>query len=307
LASSVGVSPDGTMVFVTGSSLNGVTPGVDYATLAYDASTGAKLWTKRYDGPGNGDDNAYSLGVSPDGTKVFVTGESFIGSTTGFDYLTIAYSASKGTQRWKQHFSGQGNGYDTAYDLDVSPSGGRVFVTGYIQTDQSIGIGDYGTVAYDAATGAKLWAKRYGGPNDADDYPKAVAAGPGGKVFVTGSSADPVSGDTRYATVAYGASTGTRLWAKQYNGGTSEVAAIGAHDVIASPDGNKVFVTGTTAGSTTTSADGTLAYDVSTGAKLWARRYGDPLSDQESASSIAVSPDGTEVFVTGSATIAYVT
>jgi hypothetical protein len=59
-------------VFVTGwsSRSNG---RFDYATLAYDLATGAQVWEERYNGPVNGDDFAKSLGVSPDGLKVFVS------------------------------------------------------------------------------------------------------------------------------------------------------------------------------------------------------------------------------------------
>src|SRR5438128_7665694 len=48
----------------------------DYVTLAYSTSTGAKMWASRYNGPGHDLDLAYSVAVSPDGTQVFVTGES---------------------------------------------------------------------------------------------------------------------------------------------------------------------------------------------------------------------------------------
>ena len=51
----------------------------------------------RYNGPGNGIDIAYAIGVSPDGSTVFVTGGS-CGSTTGYVYATTAYDASTGTQ-----------------------------------------------------------------------------------------------------------------------------------------------------------------------------------------------------------------
>src|SRR5207244_2654437 len=86
----LGVSPDGSMVFVTGTS-DAPWSAEDYATVAYDASRGARLWLRRYDGPGNGYDAATALGVSPDGSRVFVTGNSF-GSGSGSDYATVAYS-----------------------------------------------------------------------------------------------------------------------------------------------------------------------------------------------------------------------
>jgi hypothetical protein len=79
---------DGSKVFVTGSSYGSTSN--DYATVAYDASTGTGLWVRRYNGPRNGNDDASALGASPDGSAVFVTGE-IIGSTSSFDYATIAY------------------------------------------------------------------------------------------------------------------------------------------------------------------------------------------------------------------------
>ena len=50
VANAAKISPDGSTVFVTGGSPGSKT-GHDYATLAYDAATGSKVWTMRYDGP----------------------------------------------------------------------------------------------------------------------------------------------------------------------------------------------------------------------------------------------------------------
>ncbi len=60
----MGVSPDGATIFVTGQSA-GAGTGEDYATIAYDAVSGVKMWTKRYDGPAHSNDEAIALSVSP--------------------------------------------------------------------------------------------------------------------------------------------------------------------------------------------------------------------------------------------------
>jgi hypothetical protein len=91
-ATAIAASPDGSAVYVTGPSV-GTTTSWDYATIAYDAASGHKLWLKRYNGPGNFVDFPTAIGVSPDGSTVFVTGGSF-SAPSDVDYTTIAYTAS---------------------------------------------------------------------------------------------------------------------------------------------------------------------------------------------------------------------
>ena len=121
---------------------------------------GSQVWVQRYNGPGNSFDEASSVAVSPGGSRVFVTGESR--GTTTTDYLTVAYSAATGARLWAARYNGPGNGGDTAFSVAVSPGGSRVFVTGGSRGTRSGA--DYATVAYRAATGARLWAARYNGP-----------------------------------------------------------------------------------------------------------------------------------------------
>ena len=114
------------MVFVTGQSV-GKTSNSDYATIAYNAATGAQLWVKRYNGPGNKDDHATSVVVSPGGGTVYVTGES---RNQLSDYATVAYSAATGAQLWVRSYNGPGYGTDAAQAAAVSPTTGTVYVTG---------------------------------------------------------------------------------------------------------------------------------------------------------------------------------
>ena len=115
-----------------------------YATVAYDAATGTRQWVSRHNTRGKRRSGLRSLAVSPDGTTVFVTGSSTRGAST-VDYLTVAYDAATGATRWHRRYDGTGHGDDWARSVAVSPDGATVFVAG--QSDGPGGA-DYATVAY---------------------------------------------------------------------------------------------------------------------------------------------------------------
>ena len=75
-------------IFVTGESTGSGT-SYDYATVKYDTN-GNQIRVIRYNGPGNGDDEATAIAI--DGAdNIYVTGES-TGSGTSLDYATIKYN-----------------------------------------------------------------------------------------------------------------------------------------------------------------------------------------------------------------------
>src|SRR5438046_9196263 len=106
------VSPDGSKVFVTGQSYR-IASGYDYATIGINATTGGKLWVRRFNGVGNSSDYGQAVAVSPDGSKVYVTGYSY-GNGTGYDYLTMALNSATGLPVGGQFDNGPGTGSDYA-------------------------------------------------------------------------------------------------------------------------------------------------------------------------------------------------
>jgi hypothetical protein len=297
-AAALSVRPDGSSVFVTGMSDGGGATNLDYATVAYSGASGAQLWASRYNGSANGNDIAKALGVAPDGSTVFTTGSSYGGAATGDDYSTVAYDAATGHELWAARYNGAGNGYDVANAVGVAPDGSTVFTTGSSNGGAATG-NDYSTVAHDAATGVELWAAQYDGPANGYDVATALSVSPDSStLFVTGySSAENLRFD--YATVAYDAATGHELWASLYDGpGSSFDSAVA---LAIRPDGSAVFVTGSSPGSGTIGYDyATVAYDAVTGVEVWAARYNAPQTGSDSAYGLAVGPDGSTVFVTGS-------
>lgn len=290
----VAVSPDGAVVFVTGRS-DGVSGSYnDYATIAYDAATGAQRWVARYNGPGSFTDIANALAVSPDGSTVFVTGFSG-GSDGSEDFATIAYDTATGTQQWLSRYNGPAAGDDVAYALRVSPDGSVVFVAG--ASDSANNADDYTTIAYDSHTGGQRWFARYKGSGHSYDAVNAMGISPdGATVFVTGNSIG-ASTSNDVATIAYDAATGSQRWVVRYDGpssGADSATALGVD-----PDGAAVYVTGKSVGVGSAEDYATIAYDATTGNQLWVARYNGPGNAYDSAEALGVSPDGSLVFVTG--------
>jgi len=274
-------------VYVTGASVGSGT-GFDYVTIKYDSS-GNQQWVARYNGPGNGDDEAYSIAVDASG-NVYVTGYS-AGSGTGLsDYATIKYDAS-GNQLWVARYNGPGNGTDQANAIAIDTSG-NVYATGF--SDGS-GTGfDYATVKYDNS-GQEQWVARYNGPGNDDDEAYGITVDVSGNVYVTGLSVGSGTQED-YATIKYD-SSGNQQWVARYNGPANLNDDGRAIAVDAS--GN-VYVTGFSVGSGTGFDYATVKYD-SSGQEQWVVRYDGPASVDDQAYAIAVDASAV-VYVTGYST-----
>ena len=290
IATAVEVAPDGTRAYVTGHSTGSGT-GQDYATIAYDATTGAELWEARYSTPFN--EVAHAIGVSPDGRRVFVTGG---GGGVNDDYVTVAYDAVSGAQLWLATYDGQ-DLWDEAWGLAVSPDGNSIYVTGF--SGFFMETTSYATVEYDAHTGATRWVA--GSAGGIGSTATAITISPDGtRVFVTGADNGSTEFSfTDYDTFAFDASTGGMLWEARYNGPgdlNDWATSIGV-----APDGSSVYVTGWSYGSGShQSYDyASVAYDASSGASLWEARYDGSAKEGDFAQALGVSPGGERVYVTG--------
>jgi DNA-binding beta-propeller fold protein YncE len=233
-AKSLAVSPDGSTVYVTGTS--DVSGGFStYYTIAYRAADGVERWAKRY--PLLGD--VAGLALSPDGTQVFVSGVSSAGN--GWNFVTVCYAASNGAKQWDATYDGPAHRDDYGEGLAVAPDGASVYVTGTslaTATEE-----DFATVAYSASSGAQLWASRHRGPAHGQGDASGVVAGPGGtRVYMTGWDVGE-NGSVGWDTIAYRASDGGVLWNSRLDApkdqGNFAIA------LAASADRTKLYVVGT--------------------------------------------------------------
>ncbi len=273
-ASAMTIMSNGNII-VTGES-RGIGTETDFVTIAYD-SLGNQLWVARYNGLGNGIDEASAIVVDNILENIYVTGRS-TGADGRYDYATIAYD-SNGNELWVARYnSGTVNRDDEAWAMDLDSSG-NIYVAG--RSD-----GDFATIAYDSS-GSKLWEARIDNGEAFD-----IAVDNSGMVYVTGSSPGGYY-ESNYLTVAYDFN-GIQLWTAAYAGPGNEFDK--AYAIVIDPQGN-VIVSGRSEGNGTNDDFATIAYD-SNGNELWIARYNGPGNDGDAARAMALDSYG-NIYVTG--------
>jgi len=291
------VSPDGATLYVTGYHNMGGSQ-LDYATVAYKASTGEQLWVSYYDDPVQGTDDARTVAVSPDGATLVVTGQSRGGGTGLTDWGTVAYDAASGEQLWAVLRNGSEGRIDIAENATIV--GDTVVVAGVLSnTDRQT---DWETVGYDLATGEERWTASYG--DAGTDVPRGVEPTPDGTQVVVIGNVDGAH-DMDYATVVYDVATGAQVWATRYDGTGNGLDV--PYDLALTADGTRVVVTGESVNAGTKSDFVTIAYDLATGEQVWSAAY-DATASPDGANGVAVDQlaDGTRrVFVTGESLVSF--
>lgn len=125
------VDTDGS-TYITGETSDAA-GNINYLTIKYD-DDGDQVWTAPFNGTGNGTDIASAIGilVNANNTKsVIVTGKSWSSDST-YDYATVRYSTSDGSQTQLSTYSMSGISIDVSKDLAIAPDN-KVFITGFSQ------------------------------------------------------------------------------------------------------------------------------------------------------------------------------
>ena len=253
------ITDDSCNVYVTGECGKDYS-GCDFVTIKYN-STGVVQWIKPYNGSSNGTDYPTGFAINKFGDLV-VSGASYGGDVSLYDYLTICYD-SAGNVQWLDRYESENNSMDQAVALAIDANE-NIYVVG--KSESSNTFDDFAIVKY-SASGTQQWNIRYNGPADKDDNPKAIAVDNYGNVYVAGNSEGLTTG-LDYVTIKYN-SEGVKLWESRYNGSANGSDKL--YDMAIDDFGN-VYVTGCSETTEQNFDFATLKYN-SEGVEQWVQRY----------------------------------
>lgn len=278
-ATAVAASPDGKHVYVTGVADDAV------AVFARDSATGALTFVEACQNV-DGIADATSVAVSPDGKHVYATGYN--------DDAVTVFNRSPDTgalSYWETIEDGDGgvNGLDGAYSVVVSPDGKHVYVAG--RDDDAVA-----AFSRDPTTGSLSFVEYEhdgsGGANELNGARSVAISPTGGRVYVASAYDDSLTVFVRNTD------TGELTYWDVMKEGVDGVTGLnGAWSVAVSPDGAHMYVAGYT--------DDTVAvFKWTSGfpvlAHVETEKDGiNSVDGLAGASSVAVSPDGKHVYVTG--------
>jgi DNA-binding beta-propeller fold protein YncE len=304
--------PDGSTVYTLGTTDAQAGPGLDagLVTIATDASNGSTRWTSRFPGdPETPGIWAMAVLADPDGDLVYSVGRGYVdGLPCPSSTSVVAYDAATGAEAWSITRS-LAPACSYAWAATVDPAGERLLVVG--KDDGTDGKSRFSVVALAANTGAELWTDSYHGGFQRGASASAVTTSPdGSRVYVAGSGLEDRQGldaGIAWPVRAYDAATGALVWEHRWMAPRpqSGFPANPPAALVTSPDGNRLFMTGGAEGATLFDIF-TVALDSSDGHQLWqASHEGLRAQIKSSFDSVwyhgplAVSPDGSGVFVSG--------
>jgi hypothetical protein len=254
--------------------------GLDLSLIKY--VDGTEVWHRSYDGPAHGSDGAFA--VAARGRAIYTAGQRETKSGDA-DLLLIRWNSS-GDRVWTRAYDSGARDYDSARDVAVDGDG-NVTVVG--TSHSTAGGADWVVISY-KADGTRRWVARYDGPAHDSDEVRRMVLDSAGNVYVAGYSNSATNGHD--ALVIRYSKTGTRRWARRYNG-TAD--ALDEASSLRVRPGGGVYVAGTT-DSTLTGYDGLLLAYSAAGTRLFAVAasggWSTDITEAQAFYDLEVLPDG---------------
>ncbi|MFZ1320160.1 MAG: SBBP repeat-containing protein [Ignavibacteria bacterium] len=185
----------------------------DAIVLKYNPS-GNLLWERRYNGIGNEHDR-FRDAVLDDSNNIYVTGETYEGSSGGtYNWITVKYKPN-GDTAWLRIFKGPGQLGDVPSAM-VKDKNNNIYITGYCTIVLPVFFDMY-TIKY-SSDGEFLWERNYASISGGQDRGFSITADDSNNVYASGYGS--LLGGNEIVTIKYN-TYGDEIWIKKLptNGG----------------------------------------------------------------------------------------
>ncbi|MDM0116386.1 SBBP repeat-containing protein [Variovorax sp. J22R133] len=276
--------------------------------------TGVKQDGAQFPSPLAPSNVAYSVAADAQGNVViggYTTGIFTAGTDPGASKPFIAKYGPAGNVLWQRLVLDAYNGFGVAEAVNgvAVDSTGNIYVTGQTLTTLAGEIAAGNTdvfVAKFSPDGTRLWAHQFG--SNAYDSGLGIAVDTNGNAFIAGRSfgqlplTNPPGGTIMWFLAKYD-TAGNRQWIKEDMFHPNQPAPYNeGHGVAVDAAGN-AYLTGWASGSQFNASGAYVAkFNGSTGAQIWETLLGPAAPNNAlpvTANSIAVSADGSRVFISG--------
>jgi len=250
-------------IYVAGAS-GGASAGWGDFTVISLTTSGSERWVYTYNGPGNGNDCAYSLVHGSDG-NIYAAGRSE-GINSLYDFAVVSLTTS-GSERWVYRYNGPGNQRDCAnsivYGLD-----NNIYSAGY---GTGSGTREDFTVISLTNSGSERWVYTHNGAENYVDVAKSLVYGSDGNLYAAGHITDTIYYDFAVVSIT---NSGDERWIYTYEGPANHN---GEAFSIARGLDNIIYASGRVAGY----HDFIIASLTSSGSEIWVYTYGGIMGGQD--------------------------
>ncbi len=256
----------------------------DYVAICYNSSTGDELWSRVWNGAGNGEDIPTSM-IRDDSNNIYIAGGSE--ATNGFSNYGVIKLSSTGSVQWSTYYD-----YNNLHDAatSISLAGSACIVTG----GSAALTGDYdiATIRLTTSTGSMTSSKRINLTGVTLQDARAMTTDSQNNIYITGFAT--VSGNKNMQTIKLDSSLNV-VWTVNYDGGFED----DAYDIVVDNSGN-VFVTGYTQYDYNLNKSALIKYN-SSGTLLWSEFFNSHITVSTEAKKMALNSND-EIFITGTLT-----
>jgi hypothetical protein len=208
------VAARGSYVYSAGAARNS-SNNLDIILIRWSSTTGAFMWAKRYAGAAKMDDEAIDVVIDGYGNAIVCgTTENSSGTSA---WVVRKYNRS-GDKKWTWTFDGSPTHNDLPREMVVDGAN-NIYVTGtgYVNSKA------YAYTVKLSPKGAKLWTRRYAGPEATYGNAMGIARCPSGGIYVGGNTSTAATGVDMFL-LRYTAAGDRKVYARfdADNGGTTQ-------------------------------------------------------------------------------------